>query len=448
MLRVQNRRNQEQYSVRMNLMHRSDPIVNFLAGICCLLLISFPALAQTDAAAAQAHLRAADQAYRDGNYEEFTASLETAVALNPFSLFTRYNLARGYARTGRNAEALEILQDLVAARIDFDMAEDEDLEPLRDNPEFSRLVVTLEHNLQPVLVSEHRFTIDQLGLIPEGIAIDHESGRTFVGSMRSGDIYIVDAAGQLSKFATVRHDGKLAAIGLAVDAPRSMLWAVGTSTWLVEDFDPDAPVRAGAFGFDLATGQLREKFMAENPTNGFNDVAIAPSGDIFLSGDALSIIRAGSTAIETIDTSMQIYGSNGIAVRPDGKRLFASSYPVGIAAVHLETGDSYWLEAPADVSLYGIDGLYWYEGDLIGVQNGVQPWRLIRMQLNDEQTAITHVRLIEFASEDMTPTTGAIVGDVIHYVGQGPQGDSVPLQFPEAIAQFAGKTIVMTAPLN
>jgi len=82
------------------------------------------------------------------------------------------------------------------------------------------------------------------------------------------------------------------------------------------------------------------------------------------------------------------------------------------------------------------------------VQNGVQPWRLIRMQLNDEQTAITHVRLIEFANEDMTPTTGAIVGDVIHYVGQGPQPDSVPLQFPEAIAQFAGKTIVMTAPLN
>jgi len=448
MLGAQNRRNQEQSSVRMKLMHRSGPIIIFLAGIFCLLLASLPALAQMDAAAAQDHLRAADEAYRDGNYEEFTASLETAVALNPFSLYTRYNLACGYARTGRDTEALQILRDLVAARIDFDMAEDEDLESLRDNPEFSRLVNTLERRLQPVLVSEHRFSIEQLGLIPEGIAIDDESGRTFVGSMRSGDIYVVDATGQLSKFATVQHDGKLAAIGLAVDVPRSMLWAVGTSSRLVEDFDPDAPVRSGAFGFDLVTGRLRVKFMAENPTNGFNDVAIAPSGDIFLSGDALSVIRTGSTAIETIDTSMQIYGSNGIAVRPDGKRLFASSYPVGIAAVHPETGESYWLEAPADVSLYGIDGLYWYEGDLIGVQNGVQPWRLIRMQLNDEQTAITHVRLIEFANEDMTPTTGAIVGDVIHYVGQGPQPDSVPLQFPEAIAQFAGKTIVMTAPLN
>lgn len=420
----------------------------FVAAICCLMFATVPALAQTDAAAAQDHLRAADQAYRDGDYEGFTTSLETATALNPFSLYTRYNLACGYARTGREAQALEILRELVDARIEFGMADDEDLESLHDNAEFNRLVKTLERNLQPVSVSEHRFTLDQLGLIPEGIAYDPDSGRTFLGSMRSGDIFVIDDDGQLSKFATVQHDGKLAAIGLAVDGPRNILWAVGASFDLVEDFDPDAPVRSGAFGFDLVSGQLREKFIADNPTNGFNDVTVATSGDIFLSGDVLSIIRTGSTTIEAINTSMQIYGSNGIAVRPDGRRIFVSSYPVGIAAVHPETGESRWLDAPDDVSMYGIDGLYWYEGDLIGVQNGVQPWRLIRMQLNDGQTAITNVRLIEFANDDVTPTTGAIVRDMIHYVGQGPRPDSVPTQFPDAMVRFAGKTIVMTAPLN
>jgi len=407
-----------------------------------------PAAAQIDADAAQDYLRAATQAYRDGDMAGFTAALETATALNPFSLYTRYNLACAYARTGRDTEALEILQDLVAARVDFGMTTDEDLESLHDNPEFSRLTATLERDLQAISVSEHRLTLEQLGLIPEGIAYDPDSGRMFLGSMRSGDILAVDASGRFSKFATVQHEGKLAAIGLAVEMPRAILWAVGASFDLVEEFDPNAPVRSGVFGFDLETGQLREKHVAGNPTNGFNDVAIAPSGDIFLSGDALSVIRAGSATIEPIATSMPIYGSNGIAVRPDGKRLFVSSYPVGIASVHPETGESHWLQAPDNVSLYGIDGLYWYEGDLVGVQNGVQPWRLIRMQMNDEQTAVTKVRLIEFANEDMTPTTGAIVGDVIHYVGQGPQADPLPTQFPAAIALFTGKTIVLTAPLD
>lgn len=419
-----------------------------IAAVLCLLLVIPPAWAEADAAAAQDHLRAANQAYRDGDLEGFTASLEAAVALNPFSLPTQYNLACGYARTGRGDEALAVLRGLVAARVDFGMADDEDLAAIRDRPAFERLVATLAENTRPVDASEHHFTVDQLGLIPEGIAFDANTGRFFFGSMRSGDVYVFDEQGQLSRFATVRHDGKLAAIGLAVDAPRGLLWAVGASFDLVEGFDPDAPVRSGVFGFDLETGELRERFTAGKPINGFNDVAVAPSGDIYLSGDALSVVRAGSETIATVDTSLQIFGSNGIAIRPDGKRLFVTSYPVGIAAVDPDTGDALWLDAPEGVTLYGIDGLYWHQGDLVGVQNGVRPWRLVRLQLNEDQTAVTRVRLIEFANEDITPTTGAIVGDVIHYVGQGPRPAAAPGHFPERLARFAGKTIVMTAPLD
>jgi thioredoxin-like negative regulator of GroEL len=98
-----------------------------LTGLCCLLLASHPAAAQADAAAAQEHLRAASEAYREGDLEGLTAALETAAELNPFSLYTRYNLACGYARTGRDAEALDILQGLVAARVDFGMADDEEM---------------------------------------------------------------------------------------------------------------------------------------------------------------------------------------------------------------------------------------------------------------------------------------------------------------------------------
>jgi DNA-binding beta-propeller fold protein YncE len=429
-------------------MHALNPAGFLSAALCCLLCTGLPAAAQTDAAAAQGHLRAATQAYRDGNLEGFTASLEEAVALNPFSLPTQYNLACGYARTGRGDEALAILRGLVAARVDFGMADDEDLTAIRDQPAFRQLVATLEENTTPVHVSEHHFTVDQLGLIPEGIAFDANSGRYFFGSMRTGDIYVFDGQGQLSRFATVQHEGKLAAIGLAVDTPRGLLWAAGASFDLVEGFDPDAPVRSGVFGFDLETGDLREQFIADKPINGFNDVAIAPSGDIYLTGDALSVVRTGSETIATVDSSLQIFGSNGIAVRPDGKRLFVTSYPVGIAAIDPQTGDAYWLDAPDGVTLYGIDGLYWHQGDLIGVQNGVRPWRLVRMQLNEDQTAVTGVRLIEFANDAITPTTGAIVGNVIHYIGLGPQPDSMPGHFPDRIAAFAGKTVVMTAPLE
>jgi hypothetical protein len=106
------------------------------------------------------------------------------------------------------------------------------------------------------------------------------------------------------------------------------------------------------------------------------------------------------------------------------------------------------LQAPANTTLYGIDGLYWYHGNLIGVQNGVRPWRLIRMTLDENRSSVTGIEFIEFANEHITPTTGAIAGNVIHYVGEGPPPDPVPAHFPPALARYAGKTIVMTAPLN
>lgn len=121
---------------------------------------------------------------------------------------------------------------------------------------------------------------------------------------------------------------------------------------------------------------------------------------------------------------------------------------MGIAAVDPQSGDARWLDTPDDISLYGVDGLYWHRGHLVAVQNGMRPWRLVQLELNAEQTAVVAARRIEFANEDVTPTTGAIVGDVIHYVGQGPIPENIPSQFPGNISRFAGKTMVMSAPLK
>lgn len=428
-------------------MRKRMPAKNALLAIALCLLCT-AAWSQSDVAAAQVHLREAGQAYQEGDFNAFARSLETASELNPFSLATRYNLACAYARTDEPEKALRLLQSLVDARVDYGMANDSDLASLQQNPAFTELLGDLEKNLQPISASSLEFTIEQLGVVPEGIAIDTQTGRTFVGSMRSGDIYVRDSAGQISRFATVEHDGTLAAIGLYVDHEKNVLWAVGSSFDLNENFDPEAPVRAGVFGFDLASGQLKKEIIAANPGNGFNDLTIGPAGDMYISGSTVSVVRNGSELIEPLQMSLPIVGSNGVVLSPDGGHLFVTSYPVGIAVVNLANGEAHWLAAPDEITLYGIDGLYWYDGDLVGVQNGVRPWRLVRLELDDAMRSVTTARLIEFANSAITPTTGAIVDDVIHYVGEGPPAENIPSHFPAGLARNSGKTIVMSAPLN
>jgi sugar lactone lactonase YvrE len=415
--------------------------------------------AQETVLEAQQYLQTANAAYEDNDFDRFVASLEEARQRNPASLATIYSLACGYALSGKPAKALELLHTLVEARVDYGMAEDPDLESLRQSPNFQALVADLEHRVAPVSASRNVLTVDELGLMPEGIAVDSATGRTFFGSMRNGGIYVFGAKRRLSQFAGNGErwvsrfggigDGRgFSAIGLAVDGKRNTLWSVGTSTRMAAGFDADAEIKTGLFGFNLETGEATTQYLADSSVEGFNDVTVATNGDLYLSGSVLSVVPNGSDSIRPLETSIRLVGTNGIVVSADGKFLFTSSYPVGIARVDLATGATRFLDKPAGATLYGIDGLYEYEGDLVGVQNGTRPWRLIRLTLNEVRDTVTDLHFIEFANADVTATTGAIVGKEIYYIGQGPAPDPAPSHVPHALVPLFGKTVVMAAPLD
>ncbi len=419
-----------------------------LLWIPCLCILSAAAVAQEGVAASQQHLRDANQARKAGDFESFTRSLEIALQLNPDSLYTRYNLARGYAHTGQVDRALAMLEWLTSARIDFDMADDPAFAAIADNPRFKQLVAQLAVNTQPMIISKAHLSIPRLDLFPEGIAWDGAGQRLFIGSMRNGDVYLLENGGGYSKFASVSQTVPLAAIGMTVDTDRRLLWVIGAGSSLVEGFNAEEPVVSGVFGFDLASGELRHAHTRNDVGFGYNDVTLAPNGDLYLSGSELGFLPRDGDAIQTLATSAPVFGSNGIVVTADGKNLITSSYPAGVAVIRLADGHTNFLRAPEHVALYGIDGMYLYNGDLIAVQYGAPPWRLMRFQLNDELSAITHAKVLEIANSRLWATTGAIVGNEIYLVGQGPVPESPPEHIPANLHELLGETVVVTATLD
>ena len=240
--------------------HRSPRVLPLLTA---LLFLVGTAIAEHPVAEAQRHQQQANAAYQAGDFEGFTRSMERAYELNPASFPTKYNLACGYARTGRADEALQLLEQLTLAQVDFGMANDPDLASLRELPKFQRLVEALAASIVPISNSTLLMTIEQFGLSAEGIAHDEETGRLFFGSMRTGDIYVIDTDEQLSKFASVADNGSYSAIGMTVDSKRRVLWTIGTWFFMAEGFDPDAPAGSGVFGFDLVTGELKHQYLDE-----------------------------------------------------------------------------------------------------------------------------------------------------------------------------------------
>ncbi len=428
-----------------------EPRRLLIAALPALLLALVPALApaQSGVAESQDYLRAAAAAQRDGDEAALIRALETARELNPASLFTQYNLARAYARNDMPEPALKLLADLARARVDFGAAGDEGFAALRDDPRFADILDELAAATAPVPGSELRYVVPRLDLVAEGITRDPATGRLFFGSMRTGEIVVFDRDGRLSKFAGIVHEGRpLAAIGMTVDSARGLLWVVGTAFFLTEGHDPGAPTVSGAFGFDLASGAERERYLRDDAGHGYNDLAVAADGTLYLTGAELGRLRPGRRAkIERLETAEPVYGSNGIVVSPDGRRLVVSAYPSGIAVIELADGATRFLAAPYGLTLYGIDGLYWHEGDLVGVQNGARPWRLMRFEVDDGLTRVVRARTIEFGTPDV-PTNGAIEDGVMHYVAQEPAVDHPPAHLDEALHEYLGRTVIRSVALD
>ena len=80
--------------------------------------------------------------------------------------------------------------------------------------------------------------------------------------------------------------------------------------------------------------------------------------------------------------------------------------------------------APApDSTMLGIDGLYFYRGGLVAVQNGVSPQRVVRLFLSADATSIERFETV--AANDPVfdePTLGVLVKDRFYFIANSQWG--------------------------
>ena len=73
---------------------------------------------------------------------------------------------------------------------------------------------------------------------------------------------------------------------------------------------------------------------------------------------------------------------------PDGNLLYFADFQRGLFGLDLRNSTAFDVAAPANLNLYGIEGLYQYDGQLVAIQSGIQPQRLMRLKLDDSGRAI------------------------------------------------------------
>ncbi|MES2899378.1 MAG: SMP-30/gluconolactonase/LRE family protein [Pseudomonadota bacterium] len=284
---------------------------------------------------------------------------------------------------------------------------------LKDNPEFIALRAEIERKLPVVANAALAFRISDKGFSPEGIAWDEQGKHFYIGSVLQKKVARFTRAGKESVFAGP-ESGLQQVLGVAVDGKRRLLYAVSTNA-----LTNSKPLHNAVFAFDLGNGSKVAEYPVPEARQ-LNDVAISADGDLYVSDSAAGGIykitaSQKPAAVSAFIPAGTLGGSNGLALSADGKTLFVA-HSTGMVRVDVATAKLDRLAPPARQTISGVDGLYVYKGDLIGIQNLTSPGRVIRVRLSENGTDIKQVDTLQSHHNKffLEPTTGAIADDHIH----------------------------------
>jgi sugar lactone lactonase YvrE len=278
--------------------------------------------------------------------------------------------------------------------------------------EGAALTARFEANRTPAGASALAIEIPADRHLIEGLAWDAPRRRLFAASVAGRELLVHDARGWRAVPGV--EAGSL--FGLAVDAPRNLLWL--TSGAVAQTPSPETAFR-GLIALDLRTLRVVRRIPA--PAGGSpGDLAVAPDGTIYASdpqSGAVYRARPGAAALESLVPAGAMRSPQGLALSPDGSRLYVADYAYGLAVVDLASGRIARVAAQGPAMLDGIDGLVADGATLIAIQNGVSPSRIVRLHLTPDGNAVARVELLERANPAWgEPTLGAIVNGGLLYV--------------------------------
>jgi DNA-binding beta-propeller fold protein YncE len=363
----------------------------------------------------------AAEACKARDYRACVDKMRQAVELVPDYPRLIYGLGAANALAGNRTAAVSCLTQLAAMGLVYDPATDPSFASLKNSTEFQNVTSTFQKNKAPIVASSKAFAIHEMGLVPEGLAYDPVTETFYVGSIHKRKIIAVDKLGQTRTFAG-EGDGLWSVLGMTVDAKRRILWATTTAFPQMIDFKSDQDGLSAVLKFDLSTKRLVKKYVLGNQKakHALGDLTINSQGDVFTTDSltpAVYKIDHQRDEIESFLESDDFASPQGLALSPDEQHLFMADYARGIFDITLATKPVVRFEPVAAGTMLGIDGLYFYKGSLIGVQNGVSPNRVVRIYLSADLRRAERFEVIESNNPLFDePTLGALVGDTFNFI--------------------------------
>lgn len=366
---------------------------------------------------------AATAAYKAGDYKAMEARLTEALTLRPAHPAALYNLAAAQTLRSKPESALATLDTLGKMGLSFDPSKDKDFNALTQDARFAEINARLARNREPAGTALALFRVFTPTYIPEGIAYDSDTGAYFVGGAHEREIVRIPRTTQTAQdFITPGAGGLWAPLGMQADMPRRLLWVTTAAIPQMRNAEKDELGRSAILAYDLDSGLLKRRHLLpdDKAEHLLGDLVVLRNGTIYTTDSKAGILYAlnSTTGQYTALTKPgQLASPQGLAISRDKKTLYVADYTQGLFAWDIEKAELSLLQVADDISVYGIDGLYWYENHLVAVQNGIRPHRVVRFKLDESGRRVVRARVLAANLPEFDePALGVVVGNRFSFV--------------------------------
>jgi hypothetical protein len=169
-----------------------------------------------------------------------------------------------------------------------------------------------------------------------------------------------------------------------------------------------------------AQGKLLERYASPGVMpHDLNDLVLRGTREIFTTdteGHHVYRFDRASHSFTDLVLWRPVFYPNGITLSGDDNLLFVADM-LGVIRVDLRTDESADVDPGVHNTLCGIDGLYWHNGEFLGVQYGTGTYRVMRWKLSPDGRKVVASETLEYRTSLVSdPTTGAILGDNFYFM--------------------------------
>lgn len=297
------------------------------------------------------------------------------------------------------------------------------------DPRFQDLFSMLRAQTPKTHRSTVAFTLPMGDLLPGDLAWDAGGKVFYVASIRQRKIVRVTpgAAGApalATDFAGSASEPLDAVQGVKVDPARRRLWAVTAADPAMEGARPDDAGRSQLVAYDLSTGAVTGRFTpATRPPHQFGGLAVGGDGSVWvtdtITGEVF-VLRKGAGELAVVAPAGTFVAPKGIAVSPDGTRVWVADLASGVYRLDPATGSPSLLDQPPGPWPAGIDGLVLHGNALVGVEGTVSFGRVVRWTLEPDGNSFSGIEVLDCAHPSYrVPVGGTVAGDDYVYVANG-----------------------------